>query len=102
MALVLEPPSGSGGGGGEQPRLRLVLYPDPFVTVAEGAAAAARAAHAELCHLREAAGAAWEALLVAFGETRQSVPNDVEFWGEVQVGGVCLAFETARRLLVRH
>jgi phytoene dehydrogenase-like protein len=46
----------------------------------------ARTAQAELSALRDRAGRAWDELLRLFGETRQSCPNDVEFWADVQVG----------------
>ncbi|KAI8474711.1 MAG: hypothetical protein J3K34DRAFT_407096 [Monoraphidium minutum] len=79
--------------------VRAAVVPDNFVDVMSEVLSESHTAQAELATLRERAGRAWEGLLAAYGETRSSVSNDVEFWADMQVGvyavgGVCMCMVT--------
>ncbi|KAI8466315.1 MAG: hypothetical protein J3K34DRAFT_460936 [Monoraphidium minutum] len=81
LALRLAVETGDGGA----PRVRVALAADQFRPVMEQVLQEVGAAAAELAQLRERAGCAWDEVLRAFGETRQSCPNDADFWGDVQL-----------------
>ncbi len=68
------------------PALRVTIILDTFPSVMAAALAEAKKALAELAAVRRDAESAWDELLRAFGETRQSCSKETEFWADLQVG----------------
>ncbi|WIA23864.1 hypothetical protein OEZ85_013518 [Tetradesmus obliquus] len=69
----------------EQSLVTVRIVVDNFVPVMSRVLASIKGCQAELALLRDRSASAWEALLRHYGETKQSVPTDTEFWADMQV-----------------
>lgn len=80
-----ESPGHSSGQPTDAPLVKVKLVADNFHDVMSAVRSDIMASKDALVKLREQAVAAWEGLLQRYGETKQSVPSDTDFWADMKV-----------------